>query len=137
MAELQNGPYGAPERTRTAYVLAEVAQERDRQDAKWGGPTHDDTHSPADFCRFIREHEVRAEQALSGEPVREFDDFRRQMLRVAGLAVAALEQWDRHWKPALDRAENDRLVAQITGRMVELHGPDESKWPKLSDLDAR
>lgn len=118
------------ERTRTSFVLAEVAEERDRQDRKWGGPTHDDTHSPADFCRYIREHEVRAEQALAGEPVREFDEYRRQMLRVAGLAVAALEQWDRHWKPALDRAEKDRQVAWVTDRMRELYGADEEKWPK-------
>lgn len=118
-------------RTRTAHILAEVAEERDRQDAKWGGPTHDDTLSPADFCAFIREHEVRAERALAGEPVREFDDYRRQMLRVAGLAVAALEQWDRHWKPALDRAEGERLEQQATARLVEVYGSDESKWPRF------
>lgn len=97
-------------RARTAFVLAEVAQERDRQDAKWGGPTHDDMHSPGDFCRFIREHEVRAEQTLAGEPVREFDEFRTQMLRVAALAVAALESWDRHWVPALDGAEVEDAI---------------------------
>lgn len=124
-------------RSRTAYVLAEVAEERDRQDAKWGGPTHDDTHSPADFCAFIREHESRAEAALRGEPVREFDDYRRQMLCVAGLAVAALEQWDRHWKPALERAEGERLVAQVTARMVEVYGPDEGKWPRFGAFDGR
>lgn len=119
------------DRTRTAYVLAEVAEERDRQDAKWGGPTHDDTHSPADFCSFIREHEARAEAALKGLPIREFDDYRRQMLRVAALAVAALEQWDRYWKPALNRAEGERLRAQVEARLVELYGADESKWPRF------
>lgn len=120
-------------RSRTAYVLAEVAEERDRQDAKWGGPTHDDAHNPADFCAFIREHEARAEAALRGEPVRESDNYRRQMLRVAGLAVAALEQWDRHWKRVLDRAEGERQEAQITAQLVEMYGPDESKWPRAHE----
>lgn len=120
------------DRERTALVLAEVAGERDRQDRKWGGPTHDDTHSPGDWCRYLHEHLARAEQAVAGEPVREFDDFRQQMLRVAGLAVAALESWDRYWKPALDRAETERMAADVEARLTELYGPDESKWPQFS-----
>lgn len=117
--------------SRTFGVLHEILDEREHQDAKWGGPTHDDTHSPADFCRFIREHEVRAEQALGGEPVREFDDFRRQMLRVAALAVAAIESWDREWRPALDRAQQERTIARVEARMVELYGEDQEKWPTM------
>lgn len=110
---------GGP-RTQTARVLADVTAERERQDEKWGGPAHDDAHTPGDFLCFIREHAVRAEQALRGEPVREHDDFREQMVRVAALAVATLEQWDRHWKPLLGKAESDRLVADVERRMAEV-----------------
>lgn len=118
-------------RARTAYVLAEVAAERDRQDAKWGGPQHDDTHSPGDFCGFVLEHASRAGSAAMGVPEREFDDYRRQMLRVAALAVAAIEHYDHSWKPKQDRAEHDRMARQVEARLVDLYGPDESKWPRF------
>ena len=82
------------ERTFTGRVVAEVMAERDRQDRKWGGPTHDRVHSEADWCRYVREHEIRAESALAGEPIREGDDWRTQMVRIAPLAVAAIESHD-------------------------------------------
>lgn len=82
------------DRTNTGRVVAEVMAERDRQDRKWGGATHDRVHSPADWNRYIREHEVRAESVLAGEPIRDGDKWRQQMIRVAALAVAAIEAHD-------------------------------------------
>lgn len=68
-------------------VLAEVVAERDRQDAKWGGPEHDDTHHAFEFFGFISER-----CALSSLHVR------RRLVEIAALAVAALESHDRKEK---------------------------------------
>ena len=63
-------------------VIEEVVTERARQDAKWGGPAHDDQHTPAEFAGFIRDR-------LGYSPTRK--DF----VQIAALAVAAVESMDR------------------------------------------
>jgi hypothetical protein len=77
-------------------VLADVSAERDAQDAKWGGNDHDDDHVQSDWLHYIREHTNRAEVCA---------DFRRQMVRVAALAVAAIESYDREAEAEWARAE--------------------------------
>ncbi|MCC6419517.1 MAG: hypothetical protein IT429_14890 [Gemmataceae bacterium] len=74
-------------------VLAEVREERQQQDARWGGPEHDDRHSPWDWVAItVRHLGLAAEDGGQGvDPVR----YRRQMIRVAALAVAAVEALDR------------------------------------------
>lgn len=66
-------------------VYTEIFDERVRQDSKWGGPDHDDQHSVSDFVTFIIQHAKRAES----------ENSRRQLVRVAALAVAAIESMDR------------------------------------------
>jgi hypothetical protein len=66
-------------------IVKEILVERDRQDDKWGGPEHDDDHYDEDWVRFIEEH---AKKSLTG-------DFRKRMVEVAALAVAAIEFNDR------------------------------------------
>ncbi len=73
-------------------TLAEVGTERMRQDAKWGGPEHDDCKSPDNWCRDIEAYLMWARQmADMGNP----DKYRSRMLQVAALAVAACETLDR------------------------------------------
>lgn len=67
-------------------VYEEIKQERARQDKEWGGPRHDDTHSEFHWRDFIQEHVQRS---------RSLGAYRRQMIRVAALAVAAIESYDR------------------------------------------
>lgn len=58
-------------------IYDEIRAERERQDAKWGGPEHDDQHTAHDWWWFIRERiGQRREQAF---------------IEVAALAVAAVE----------------------------------------------
>ena len=66
-------------------VLLEIIEERRRQDKQWGGPKHDDEHSANDWRDFLREH---IKKSCSG-------DYRYQMIRVAALAIAAIESHDR------------------------------------------
>lgn len=75
--------------TSMVEVLTEVANERDRQDEKWGGPGHDDTHDSDDWVHFIELRCVRALQAKTGV------SYRVRMVQIAALAVAAIQSFDR------------------------------------------
>lgn len=71
-------------------ILAEIAAERRHQDLKWGGPSHDDGHHSHDWVAFIVRYLGRA-------VVWPWDaeTYRRAMVKVAALAVAAIEWVDR------------------------------------------
>lgn len=76
----------------TSKVLEEVAKERAYQDSKWGEP-FDDKNSPYNWMGYISHYGGRN---LCGNP----DDvlqkrFRIDMIKVAALAVAAVESIDR------------------------------------------
>jgi hypothetical protein len=72
-------------------VYADIRAERDRQDAQWGGPDHDEHHTPGEWRAFRRKFEDRADKPL-GVPV----DMRRDALvKIAALAVAQIEAMDR------------------------------------------
>lgn len=79
-------------------VLRDVRIERLRQDQKWGGPDHDDKHGPDDWCRWINAYMTWA------KTMAEFDSpekYRKRMIQVAALAVAAVESHDRLINPQL------------------------------------
>jgi hypothetical protein len=96
-------------------ILAEVSAERTRQDTLFGGAAHDDTHSATDWIAIIVRHLGLAtddgspagiclinDGCAGADPVR----YRRQLIRVAAIAVAALETFDR--KTASASAEEHR-----------------------------
>ena len=70
-------------------ILKEIVAERVNQDRKWGGPEHDDEHRPEEWAAFIVDHAAKA--GIHEDP----REFRRRMVRVAALAVAAIESRDR------------------------------------------
>lgn len=80
----------------TETVLTDVAIERERQDAKWGGPSHDDIHRVADFVQFIEDYAGWARQMAS---MLSYDKARHRLIQVAALAVAAVELIDRDGMP--------------------------------------
>jgi hypothetical protein len=85
-------------------ILAEVSAERDRQDAMFGGSSHDDTHSATDWGAILIRHlglafddGKPADVCLMNDHCAGYDSarYRRQMVRVAAIAVAALEVFHR------------------------------------------
>lgn len=85
---------------RQAGVFREVAAERDRQDSKWGGPDHDDEHEPEDWLIFIEQRAARAGEMIGcpeeEQPeIRSDAEYRRQLVQIAALAIAAVESLDR------------------------------------------
>lgn len=69
-------------------IYDDIRNERELQSRAWGGPEHDDEHSINDFIAYIAKH---AGKAVDGT----VSDQRRQMIRVAALAVAVVEKLDR------------------------------------------
>jgi len=67
-------------------IFSEISQERAAQDAQWGGPTHDDSHERFEWCAWIEKQNIYAFDA-SRSPV----NFEARMLKIAALAVAAIE----------------------------------------------
>lgn len=84
---------------RTSSVLGEIANERQRQrEVAHGGDTDafDQTNSCNDWVAYISAYAGRAAHKV---PRNENADchFRDMMLRVAALAVAAIEACDKGW----------------------------------------
>ena len=94
-------------------VIHDLITERNRQDRKWGGPDHDDTHSVAEFVQIITDYAGWARQMASkGSDAK----ARRRLIQVAALAVAAVETIDR--AKDTGRAVIDRLEAQHTATLA-------------------
>lgn len=87
-AAILRAPRAVPEGAEAAWV-ADIAAERRAQDAQWGGPEHDDQHAGADWLRYIRKQVDRAESA------RTLSEGRSRFVKIAALAVAAIEHHDR------------------------------------------
>ena len=66
-------------------LIREITDERRRQDAQWGGPSHDDTHIWLDWRDFIQ---IQLNKALSSTA-------RERCIKIAALAIAAIESLER------------------------------------------
>lgn len=68
----------------------EIEIERKAQDEVWGGPEHDDDLTVSDWIALVCKHAGKAFMfPFDGRK------FRRQMIRVAAIAVAAIQSYDR------------------------------------------
>lgn len=87
--EMERYARGVGEQRSVPPPYGDVVAERQRQDAKWGGPEHDDQHSPDEWLGFIQEKWAGAHESLTA------DEYRYQLVQIAALAVAAIESLDR------------------------------------------
>jgi hypothetical protein len=92
-------------------IFQAITTEREYQDQKWGGPQHDDTHSAHDWVTYI----VKYLGKWQAWPAFSMYDFRRSMVKVAALAVAAIEWADR------------RIAKDVQGKGDHEDGPGEPK----------
>jgi hypothetical protein len=72
--------------------IANIEDERRRQDRIWGGPVHDDRHSTSDWALFINE---RTQKIVNGEKSLTTDEMYKLFTHIAALALAAMESIDR------------------------------------------
>lgn len=71
----------------------QIGLRRNEQDARWGGPEHDDKHNECDWIAFIRQQLDKYEDAtfLNTSPNTNGTVFEDRMIDVAALAIAAIE----------------------------------------------
>jgi len=74
----------------TEKVLAEIREERDYQDDEWG-QEFDDNNTLNDWAAYIGHYKARATSMGSSPNIQ-----RKSMMKVAALAVAACEAFDRN-----------------------------------------
>lgn len=80
--------------TNARDVYVDIRAERERQDMQWGGPEHDDEHAPADWLHFIDKQSTEGfldDELGEQEP----GSYRMRLVKIAALAVAAIESHDR------------------------------------------
>lgn len=78
----------------TTSIYDEIRWERQRQSDKWGGSEHDAHHSGLEWVDFITRYAAWAGMMwLAGGKGRK--KYRRRMMQIAALAVAACEAFDR------------------------------------------
>ena len=76
-------------------IFEEIQKERAYQDTKWGGPPHDDEHTVRDWVFFIVGYLGKIVISPETNWGRNEINVRRYFVKVAALAVAALEALDR------------------------------------------
>lgn len=69
-------------------TLQDVADERERKDKNWGGPTHDDQHSTQFFAQLIEDYAGWVRVLAGMNKSRKAED---KLIQIAALAVAATE----------------------------------------------
>ena len=85
-AELVNG---MPE------IFQAIIAERHAQDQQWGGLEHDDGHRPHVWENLIISHASRLTERIMDEFGHSAPDYRQRLVKIAALAVAAVQSWDR------------------------------------------
>lgn len=77
-------------------ILKEIDAERDYQDKKWGHNADDTKNEPNDWASYIAHHSTRwFNGGFAPYDATTVAAFRKQMVKTAALAVAAIESLDR------------------------------------------
>lgn len=78
-----------------------IDSEREYQDRKWGGPSHDETHSAGDFVAYIQR---AARKALDHDSKGDEDAVLHEVRQIAALAVACMESQGVRYREAKQEA---------------------------------
>jgi hypothetical protein len=84
--------------TLRSEVYNTIDDERDYQDAKWGGPPHDQSETVGNFLIYLERYLVKAKDAYvdAGHSTQALHEIRK----IAALAVCCMEV---HWAPTRDK----------------------------------
>ena len=78
-------------------IYEDIQEERERQNAEWGGEEHDGQHTHRDWCSFIVRKLGNAQQSAEQG---HWASYQKEMIQVAALVVADLEVLQRvHNRP--------------------------------------
>lgn len=78
----------------TSYIYAQIVSERMRQDNQWGEQNHD----PVYWVGILAEELGEVAKEAIEEHLRDTSSqYRKELLHLAAVAVAAIEALDRRW----------------------------------------
>jgi len=77
-------------------ILNAIVKHRAEQDVEHGGPAHDDLHTRKEWTDFINQ-QLKQSQPILGNT----ENYRERLIKIAALAVAALESDERLEGPFL------------------------------------
>jgi hypothetical protein len=75
-------------------ILQQIVAARCAQDVQWGGRAHDDEHTPSDWYQLLSVHVARLVRR-PGIDEAPMDDYRQRLVKIAAIAGAAAQAWDR------------------------------------------
>ncbi len=85
-------------------IYDEIKNERDYQKEKWGDEADKTLNTPNDFAAYIAHHSTRwFKGGFTPYPTEAVDAYRTQMIKVASLAIAAIEALD-HQRNTMGKA---------------------------------
>ena len=77
-------------------IYDEIKAERDYQKKRWGNDTDDTVNTPNDFMAYISHYGTRwFAGGFAPYPKSVVDNYRKHMIKVAALAIGAIESLDR------------------------------------------
>lgn len=76
-------------------VIPDICEERALQDEQWGGPKTDDTRNSAQWVEYIDHQLEYITASVQGQRQLNPGEFRERMVKVAALAIAAIQSYDR------------------------------------------
>lgn len=76
-------------------IFTQIAAERCVQDIEWGGADHDDQHSTEDWEDILRNHVMRLNIYDGSFGITAATDYRSRLTKIAAVACAAAQSWDR------------------------------------------
>src|SRR6267142_6018008 len=135
-----NEPHKCAKREQTVEmtkIQEEIKTERLRQDAEWGGSTHDDVHEPEKWCGFLR-HQLRLadraacslaiDEVTGGEEQALIDGYRERLIKIAVVAIAATESLDRMMEKRAGPSEHRRRIGETVHWARESEAAKVTQW---------
>lgn len=83
----------------------QIEDERRHQDQQWGGPDHDDDLEYRDWDMILTRLTKAAYDAYAGDSDKGSHEWRRRLIQIAAVAIAAAESFDRRWPSAMGRRD--------------------------------
>jgi hypothetical protein len=97
----RSDPFSWSEQMSQQTILNSIINELAEQDLKRGGPIQDDLHSRKDWADLLQVQISKTRDAHPASPVK---DYRERLIKIAALAIAALESEERLYESLANHA---------------------------------
>lgn len=95
-------------------ICRAISTERLAQDKQWGGAEHDDQHRSADWATYVSKQTKPIREMSSFSPA-SAEEFEERMVKVAALAIAAIQSNCRRLHKHFPNLEEELKMREKTG----------------------